>query len=106
MVVVSTVLVVLPLGLFLRFFWIVFARTELLVITGFTLGWAVLVLCGLVWGHAVGFMANTVGLALPLFRCCLHWLLAGVWWFGGCGWVVGDLYSGCEHLFCLFCWVF
>ena len=27
---------------------------------------AVLVLCGLVWGHAVGFMANTVGLALPL----------------------------------------
>ena len=29
-------------------------------------GLAVLVLCGLVWGHAVGFMANTVGLALPL----------------------------------------
>ena len=48
-------------------FWIVFARTRhCLGITGFTPGWAVLVLCGLVWGHAVGFMANTVGLALPL----------------------------------------
>lgn len=83
MVVVSTVLVVLPLGLFLRFFWIVFARTELLVITGFTLGWAVLVLCGLVWGHAVGFMANTVGLALPLFHClfalAVGWCVV-VWW--------------------------
>ena len=68
MVVVSTVLVVLPLGLFLRFFWIVFARTRrcLRDEARFTPGWAVLVLCGLVWGHAVGFMANTVGLALPL----------------------------------------
>ena len=62
--VVSTVLVVLPLGCSLVF-WIVFARTKhCLGFTGFTLGW--LAVCWLVWGHAVGFMANTVGLALPL----------------------------------------
>ena len=48
-------------------FWIVFARTKCFWgITGFTLGWVARVSCGLVWGHAVGFMANTVGLALPL----------------------------------------
>ena len=65
-------------------FWIVFARTRhCLGITGFTPGWAVLVLCGLVWGHAVGFMANTVGLALPLFHClfalAVGWCVV-VWW--------------------------
>ena len=26
------------------------------------------------------------------------------WLVAGCGWVVGELYSGCEHLFvCVFC---
>ncbi|WP_232217618.1 hypothetical protein [Gleimia europaea] len=55
-------------------------------ITEFTLNRISLVRVGLVWGHAVGFMANTVGLALPLAATGFHKLLfvdglcVVVWW--------------------------
>ena len=52
--------------------------------------------------HTVGFTFNTwlpcwvVVVGVPAFGAQLGWVV-GVWW------VVGELYSGCEHLYFLFC---
>lgn len=63
------------------------------------LGWGALWGCKC-WrgGHIVGFSFNSCVFwkcLLPASGCCCGWL--GVWW------VVCELYSGCEHLYCVFC---
>ncbi|WP_461371765.1 hypothetical protein, partial [Candidatus Darwinibacter acetoxidans] len=48
------------------------------------------------FGVWVGGMLS--GLWLTLLVLPNHSDCHCLWWFGGCGGVVGDLYSGCEHL--------